>query len=81
VAVLRDIDAVNVSLASGPAQPWYLTDSSGEYLLTGQEVSTQYQKLSYWRGRQVFDAGEEFYTVADGGNWYGRISGYLLVSS
>lgn len=79
VCILRDLDAV------GPGtSPWVLISeavANQNFASVPAEQNGSSDNWSYtWRGRQVFDAGQEIQLGSEFDLIFARLSGYLLVA-
>lgn len=72
-AIVRDLDAINISGGSGSLT---MTIAGLAYLFVAQ--SSTYLDYHAWRGRQVVNPGETLQVSQSGINWGYAVSGYLL---
>ena len=74
VAVVRDIDLVLGTSGSAPI----FTGANGNWLV--RWVAGAANEVKSWRGRQVYEAGEQFAMYMDHQVTHYQVSGYLLTA-
>jgi hypothetical protein len=75
IAIVRDLDSYNSTFTNSTIRFIDAQTGGTIWVAVNNALATDYES---WRGRQVFETGQQFTVSVTGDPWDVRVSGYLL---
>lgn len=76
IAILRDVDAFETTGTAGSVA--VVRNAAGGTMIFADTTATD--RTMTWRGRQIYEPGEQITFVVFSGTWSVAASGYLLIA-